>query len=173
MLTGIRAIRPNGTTTRSRQFRAGGVLDWRDVGYAAPMSVSEAETALDVSYPAQPSQIPAIRRAVVDVARCFGADDAALLHINLAVSEAATNAILHAYRERAEEQGAGDVRVIVRGDDAQGLCVHVRDGGRGLVPRSDSPGMGLGLCLMAHETDRFEIRRAPEGGTEVVLHFRL
>jgi hypothetical protein len=43
----------------------------------------------------------------------------------------------------------------------------------GLVPRTDSPGMGLGLCLMAHETDCFEVRKTPGGGTEVILHFRL
>jgi hypothetical protein len=31
----------------------------------------------------------------------------------------------------------------------------------------------LGLGLMAHDADAFEIRAGPEGGTEVVLRFEL
>ncbi len=136
------------------------------------MSLAEQEAALDVRYPALPSQVPAIRHAVGEIARGLGAGDNALLQINLAVTEAATNAVIHAYRDRAAEE-AGEVRVVVRGGFGVGLVVHVHDDGIGLVPRPDSPGLGLGLCLMAHETDRFEICKAPDGGTEVVLHFRL
>jgi serine/threonine-protein kinase RsbW/stage II sporulation protein AB (anti-sigma F factor) len=136
------------------------------------MSLAEQQAALDVRYPALASQVPAIRRAVGEVARGFGADDDALLQINLAVSEAASNAVVHAYRDRAAAD-AGDVRVVVHGGDGQGsLVVHVYDDGLGLTPRPDSPGLGLGLCLMAHETDRFEICKCADGGTEVVLHFR-
>ena len=135
------------------------------------MSLAEQEAVLDVSYPARASQIPVIRRAVADVARHHGADDDVLLQVKLAVSEAATNAIQHAYRDRAAGE-AGDVRVVVRGDDDL-LAVHIHDDGLGLTPRNDSPGLGLGLCLMAHESARFEIRRDPAGGTEVVLHFLL
>jgi len=135
------------------------------------MSLTEQEAALDVRYAAVASQVPAIRRAVADVACGIGADDNVLLRINLAVSEAATNAIQHAYRDRAAAD-AGDVRVVVCiYDDC--LVVHIHDDGMGLTPRNDSPGLGLGLCLMAHETTRFEIRRGLHGGTEVVLHFQL
>ena len=134
--------------------------------------IDREQTALDVSYPARPSQLAAIRHAVEDVARRCGADDAALLRINLAVGEAATNVIVHAYRDRPAAD-AGHLRLVVRASASSWLAVHVRDDGMGLVPRSDSPGLGLGLCLMAHETDRFEIRGAPSGGTEVVLRFRL
>ena len=42
-----------------------------------------------------------------------------------------------------------------------------------MAPRTDSPGMGLGLSLMASESDRFEIRAAEGGGTEVLLRFGL
>jgi len=139
------------------------------------MSVSEhaaSGAVLDACYPAQPSQVAAIRTAVADVARHAGARETALLHIKLAVSEAATNAILHAYRDRAIAQ-AGDVRVVVKAGGEGSLDVHLRDRGIGLSPRADSPGMGLGLGLMAHETECFEVRTAPDGGTEVVLRFQL
>jgi anti-sigma regulatory factor (Ser/Thr protein kinase) len=136
------------------------------------MALTDQAAALDVRYPARPSQVALIRQAVGDVASEFGASEAVLLQINLAVSEAATNAIVHAYRDRAEDE-AGEVRVIVRPCFDGLLAVHVSDEGIGLIPRTDSPGMGLGLCLMAHETECFEVRKAPAGGTEVVLSFRL
>jgi len=56
------------------------------------MSLVEEEAVLDLSYPALATQIPAIRRAVSEAARDLGAGEDALLRINLAVSEAATNA---------------------------------------------------------------------------------
>lgn len=136
------------------------------------MSLAEQQAALDVRYPAVAAQVPAIRRAVGEAARALGARHDVLLQINLAVSEAATNAVRHAYRDRAAAQ-AGDVRVVAHGDHGGAFVVHVHDDGVGLAPRPDSPGLGLGLCLMAHETDRFEVRKTPGGGTEVVLHFRL
>lgn len=136
------------------------------------MSLSEWEAALDASYPAQPSQVPAIRRAVAEIARQRGATQHTIVQITLAVSEAATNAVLHAYREGAADR-EGDVRVVVRAKDASSLDIRVRDRGVGPLPRADSPGLGLGLGLMAHDADCFEIRSVPEGGTEVVLRFEL
>lgn len=135
------------------------------------MSLAEQEAALDARYPAHASQVPAIRRAVGNVARALGAGEGVLLQINLAVTEAATNAVQHAYRDRAAAQ-AGDVRVVVHAGRGDELVVEVHDDGVGPAPRPDSPGLGLGLCLMAHETDRFEVRTSPAGGTRVVLHFR-
>jgi serine/threonine-protein kinase RsbW len=170
MLTGILAIPPRyppgGTVGRGG---AAGENGSAVAGYAHNMSLAEQEAALDVRYPALASQIPAIRRGVAEVARDLGADDEVLLQINLAVSEAATNAIQHAYRDRAAAD-AGDVRVVVRAHRDR-LAVHLYDDGMGLTPRNDSPGLGLGLCLMAHESASFEIRKPPGGGTEVVLHF--
>jgi hypothetical protein len=42
-----------------------------------------------------------------------------------------------------------------------------------MSPRADSPGMGLGLCLMAHEANTFEIKTSAGGGTEILLRFEL
>ena len=62
------------------------------------------------------------------------------------------------------------MRVVVHGQRDR-VVVHIHDDGMGLKPRNDSPGLGLVLCLMAHESTSFEIRKSPGGGTEVVLHF--
>lgn len=136
------------------------------------MRVSDREAELDASFAAQPSQIAAIRRAVADVARAHGAPDAKLVQITLAVSEAVSNAVLHAYRDDGIAPDAV-VRVLVRACDDSCLDVRIRDRGVGPRPRPDSPGLGLGLALIAHETDGFEIRAVPEGGTELALRFAL
>ncbi len=129
----------------------------------------QSGTVLDAVYPALPLRVAEIRRDVAGVASDHGADEMALLQINLAVSEAATNAVLHAYRD---DRSAGDVHVLVLHDD-DFLDVSICDDGIGMSPRADSPGMGLGLCLMAHEADSFQIKTTPGGGTEVALRFAL
>ncbi len=135
------------------------------------MSSSGPEAVFDARYPAQPAQVPAIRHAVAEIARAHGAAQATVVQIRLAVTEAATNAVLHAYRDTAGRPG--DVRVLVRAGDDSRLDIRVRDHGVGPLPRTDSPGLGLGLALMANDADDFELRSLPEGGTEVVLRFEL
>jgi serine/threonine-protein kinase RsbW/stage II sporulation protein AB (anti-sigma F factor) len=49
--------------------------------------------------------------------------------------------------------------------------VVVRDHGRGMTPRPDSPGLGLGLPLMTRLADAVQISTHPEGGTEVRMTF--
>ena len=81
------------------------------------------------------------RRAVIDWAQGHVADRAVLSDIALAVTEAATNAVLHAYRDRTEP---GTVVIEVE-REGEHVCIYVRDEGSGLAPRVDSPGLGLGL----------------------------
>jgi len=50
----------------------------------------------------------------------------------------------------------------------------VLDEGHGLIPRADSPGMGLGLGLMAQMADDFRVaNREGTPGTSVSLRFSL
>ena len=86
--------------------------------------------------------------------------------VRLAVSEAATNAVVHAYRD-----AAGDLAVRASATDAE-LLVVVSDTGIGLGPRPDSPGLGLGMPLIASVTSRFRIVSG-EAGTEVHMTFPL
>lgn len=133
------------------------------------MSSTHSAAVLDAVYPALPPRVAEIRRDVNDAATCAGADELALLHINLAVSEAATNAVLHAYRDRPR---AGAVRVQVQQDD-EFLDVSIGDDGVGMSPRADSPGMGLGMSLIERETQSFEVRTSARGGTTLLLRFAL
>jgi serine/threonine-protein kinase RsbW/stage II sporulation protein AB (anti-sigma F factor) len=95
-------------------------------------------------------------------------DDDGLGSVRLAVSEAATNAVVHAYRE---ETGDGELRVRAF-VDASELVIVVADEGIGLAPRPDSPGLGLGMPLMASVTTRFQVV-SHGAGTEIHMAFAL
>jgi anti-sigma regulatory factor (Ser/Thr protein kinase) len=124
---------------------------------------------LDAVYPAQPAHVGQIRRAVARAATGCGAAAETVARIELAVSEAATNGVMHAYRDGRPQ---GELHVHVRQDE-DCLDISIRDSGVGMSPRTDSPGIGLGLSLMAHLADRLEIKAPDEGGTEVVLRFEI
>jgi serine/threonine-protein kinase RsbW len=47
----------------------------------------------------------------------------------------------------------------------------VQDEGAGIVPRPDSPGLGLGFPLIATVSDRFDVRSRPSGGTQLCVWF--
>ena len=109
------------------------------------------------------------RRAVIDWAREHVADRAVLSDIALAITEATTNVVLHAYRDR-EVPGSVAIKAE-RLEDHVRLCVL--DEGTGLAPRVDSPGLGLGLGLIAQVADSADVRTPETGGTEVIMRFNL
>src|SRR5437762_1431873 len=99
-------------------------------------------TRLTKTWPAVPEAVADLRSTVVGYARRNGADPDALSAICLAVSEAATNAVMHAY------PGAAPGAIHVEAEcEGAALRVVVSDEGGGMVPRPDSPGLGLGLPL--------------------------
>lgn len=122
--------------------------------------------------PAAPESVPRLRHGVTRFAGLAGVSDQVRRKVALAVSEACTNAVVHAYRG-ARQRDRGEVAVSAERSD-QALRVTVRDSGGGMRPRSDSPGLGLGAPLMAVLADRVEITPNPEGpGTVVRLDFEL
>ena len=118
-------------------------------------------------FAAEPVIVGEVRRGLADFARAHGASEDALDNLSLAVSEATTNAVIHAFVGLPP----GRVSVIAEPGEA---CVLVRvvDDGRGMTPRADSPGLGLGLTMMASMATRCDIREGPSGrGTEVRMAF--
>lgn len=114
------------------------------------------------TWTAEPAAVPRVRAAVVALARGARASDAALDDIRLAVSEAATNVVVHAY----VDDGPGPLHVDARVEGRR-LRVEVRDEGGGLRARPDSPGLGVGLPLMAAVTESLQISN-PEGEPSTV-----
>jgi anti-sigma regulatory factor (Ser/Thr protein kinase) len=124
--------------------------------------------SFEASFPSSPPGVGAMRREVAAFAHRVGMDDEGVGSVKLAVSEAATNAVVHAYRN-ADGEGELRVRAFV---DSSELVVIVCDAGIGLAPRADSPGLGLGMPLMATVTTRFQVVSDGEG-TEIHMAFAL
>lgn len=110
------------------------------------------------------------RRAAAQFAEETGFDPATLWRVRLSVSEALSNVVLHAYDER--DDGALDHLVLTAEADDVGVRFTISDDGRGLRPRSDSPGMGLGLALIANSCDELALDEGENGGTIVRMTFR-
>jgi anti-sigma regulatory factor (Ser/Thr protein kinase) len=120
-------------------------------------------------WPAVAASVAEARNAVTAFAEAAGATGDALAAVSLAVSEAVTNAVLHAYLDRDEP---GPIRVRAR-REAEAVIVEVSDEGRGMLPRTDSPGLGLGLPLIAQMTESLEVHDRHGGGTEIRMAFPL
>jgi serine/threonine-protein kinase RsbW/stage II sporulation protein AB (anti-sigma F factor) len=117
------------------------------------------------SYPAEPAALPRARRAITALARTAGATGDELDAIRLAASEALTNVIVHAYRDRP-----GKMHVTAAVAQSE-LWVLVADDGDGLSQRSGKSGLGLGLTLIAQACDELTIVKRSGGGTEVRMRF--
>jgi serine/threonine-protein kinase RsbW/stage II sporulation protein AB (anti-sigma F factor) len=114
-------------------------------------------------------EIGGVRESAVQFARANGVPDRLVDDLRLAISEAVTNAVVHAFHGR-EQPGTVTVTVDVRaGEMAE---VVVRDDGIGMSRRSDSPGLGLGLGLIAWVADQVEHRVPSDGdGFELWMRF--
>src|SRR4051794_14548335 len=116
---------------------------------------------------ATPDQIAVLRSEVTDYAHRVGIADGRLGDVRLAISEAATNAVLHAYRDR--EPGQIRVQANVQADGC--LYIVVEDDGFGPLPRPDSPGLGLGLPTIASVADAVELSAGSSKGARLSMRF--
>jgi anti-sigma regulatory factor (Ser/Thr protein kinase) len=126
---------------------------------------TDYQSRLQERLPAQAQSIAPLRRAVVAYAGSNGASERQREDIALAVSEALSNAVLHAY---VGHDVAGDVIVDARIDERV-LEVVVEDDGGGMTPRTDSPGLGLGLALIGRLTEQMRIE-SPDSAPGVRVH---
>lgn len=118
---------------------------------------------------ARSETVAVLREAVADFLLANGIAGSLVTDVRLVVSEAVTNAVVHAFRDRIEI-GTVTVSVTVDGDSVE---LVVRDDGSGMAPRDDSPGLGLGLPLIRRITDDFDHREPPDGGSELWMRLTL
>ena len=120
-----------------------------------------------MSVPGTPEAVAEIRSAVCQFAHSHGFLDRKVEAIKLAVSEVATNAVLHGYSDHA-----GQITVVAELEDSGALHVVIADRGRGMLPHRDSEGLGLGVPIMTTLADHVDITSPTNrGGTEVHMHF--
>ena len=114
--------------------------------------------------------VPALRSAVVEFAAGAGATRTARDAVALAMSEAVTNVVMHAYVDVPR----GEIMVDAWVDADEHLWVQVFDEGVGMRPRTDSPGLGVGLPLIARMADDLRIvDRGDSAGVVVSMRFAL
>jgi serine/threonine-protein kinase RsbW len=120
--------------------------------------------------PAVAASVSSLRNAVAAAAEQAGATESERADVALAVSEALSNVVNHAYTDRALP-GRMHVGVAV---DGGSLLVVVSDAGSGMRPRVDSSGAGLGLAMMSALTSELTMSAGEGGaGTRVSMRFAL
>jgi anti-sigma regulatory factor (Ser/Thr protein kinase) len=120
-----------------------------------------------LTMPARAEGVGVVRQALTGVADALDFDASVLADMKMAVTEACTNVVVHAY----EDEGMLEVEMLA-GDE--GLTIVVRDHGAGIQPRParhGAPALGLGLPLIAALSDAFELSGASGSGTEVRMTF--
>jgi serine/threonine-protein kinase RsbW len=123
---------------------------------------------LELKLPARAENVAVVRHAFGGLAEVVQVDEQTLADIKLAITEACTNVVIHAYE--ADEVGFLEVDASIEDNF---LTVVIRDSGRGIVPRPDSPGLGLGLPLIATLAETLELGKDDIDHTEVRMTFRL
>lgn len=112
-------------------------------------------------------QVGFLRREVAVYAQRMGVAAERMGDVRLAVSEAVTNAVLHAYRDGAP----GLIRVHAGCDEDGTVTIVVEDEGLGPLPRPDSPGLGLGLPTIASVADAVELSAGATAGARLSMCF--
>ncbi|HEY4450901.1 MAG TPA: ATP-binding protein [Solirubrobacteraceae bacterium] len=131
------------------------------------MGLQRSTESVLYSFPALPASVPEARNVVASLAARHGASWDDLERIRLVVSEAVTNAVVHAYDEEV-----GNVHLtaaVISGD----LTVVVSDDGCGWGCAGPSPGLGLGLGLVANACQALSIVARPYGGTQLEMRLTL
>jgi anti-sigma regulatory factor (Ser/Thr protein kinase) len=123
---------------------------------------------IELSLPARAENVAVVRHALGALGETLDVDSRTLSDIKLAITEACTNVVVHAYNGNE-----GPMEVAASLEPGDTLTVVVRDNGRGIAPRADTPGLGLGLPLIATLSESVELSRNQDDQTEVRMTFRL
>jgi serine/threonine-protein kinase RsbW len=111
------------------------------------------------------------------VARMSGLDEDALHWVGVAVRESVINAIKHGNGEDERKRVHVEFTML-NGDTPPGIAIRVRDEGPGfdpenipdpLAPENVLKSSGRGIFLIRNFMDELQLRRAPEGGMEMVM----
>ena len=138
------------------------------IGARAGNPLSMAPHVSRWEIPPDPRHIGVVRRQVATFASRAGMDARALTDVQVAVSDAVTNAILHA--DAARDHGCVRVDAEQTGDE---LIVRVREAASGSEQPPKCPVLGPRLSMIAALAQVFGVRRCEGGATELRMHFPL
>lgn len=128
---------------------------------------------LHVRLEAVATSVPLARAAITQVCAQLGLDADVTERVRLAVTEACTNVVRHAYHDAQK----GALYSLEADEDRGDLLVVVRDSGVGIptsaADATQSSSLGLGVKLIAQLTSRSEIAALPDRGTRVAMRFSM
>jgi len=146
-------------------------------GSASNSVCTRIKTSKTLTFPGQFEGLAAISEFVTGAARDAGLDARAIFAVQLAVDEACSNIIDHAYGG----EGYGDIECTCRVTD-DGLTVILRDQGRPFDPScvpqpnlcpsledEDCTGGGLGLYFMHQLMDEVHFVFTPDSGNVLTM----
>ena len=128
--------------------------------------MERAHTDVKLTLPARPENVSVIRHVLGAFADSLRLPDDLVEDLRLAVTEACTNVVRHAY----PPEHTGPVEISIQPLEAY-VTVIVSDHGRGIGTSSDTTGPGLGLPLIAAIADAVELEPVPGGGSRVAMTF--
>jgi serine/threonine-protein kinase RsbW len=132
---------------------------------AGEIPVHAYDADIRLTLPARPENVAVVRHVLGALAEALRLPDDVVDDMRLAVTEACTNVVRHAY---ADGDGTIDVIVHPHGDSVE---VVVADEGRGLGPSPDTAGPGLGMPLIAALADSVEVQRGRSRGSRLAMRF--
>jgi anti-sigma regulatory factor (Ser/Thr protein kinase) len=150
--------------TRISTGMTNGHVRRRHVPSLPPVEPQGADVRLTL--PARPENVAVIRHVLGAFAEAMRLPVDVVEDMRLAVTEACTNVVRHAYSGNEP----GPLEIVIR-PDGDVLQVIVSDRGRGIEPSPDTGGPGLGLPLIAALADSFAIEHAPLGGSRIAMSF--
>ena len=131
-------------------------------------SSGSGDVALAEEYPAVAHSVRQAREAVVSFAERHGAVGEGVDDIRTAISEAATNVVVHAYDSHTP--GRFRILAVIGGGE---LLVIIDDDGCGLSSPTQNPGLGMGLAVMKAAAKQARFLARENGGSTVQLRFAL
>jgi len=129
--------------------------------------LAHASSDVRLTLPARPENVAVIRHVLGAFAEALRLPPELVEDMRLAVTEACTNVVRHAYHDGEP----GPIDVVIR-PDGDRLDLIVSDHGQGLGPSADVAGPGLGLPLIAALADSVELQELPTRGSRVAMSFR-
>ena len=131
----------------------------------AETGVAEGIRAVRLRIPAKPEYIALGRLALTGLAQARGLDSDTIADLKLALTEATSNSVRHAY---GETEGTVEISYELTGDL---LSIEVSDDGEGFDPAEDADlgdlehlnEGGLGIAIIRSIADEFDLTRGPGG----------